>query len=285
MAFGLNCQIARDADTDTALRQMVEACLQPILPPAQAISTGLATPEHVHQLRIGLRRLRSALHLFGDWSPACDPSWQPRLADVFIQLGSTRDQDMLEASVLPELRLAHAPLAELRPAPQSAPSIDVLNSPDCTQLFRELISFSEGTHGASRASPKKSKAMLRQQAGARFAHLHRQLMRDAKAYSQLNETQRHRVRKRLKRLRYGVELLSSVFPQGAVKRFLKPLYPAQAILGQYNDLMVAEQAFRQELEADPRAWFAIGWIEARRSALLQEASRALVRLTRAPKFW
>lgn len=283
--IGWDCQIAPGADTDIALRQMVDACLRQIVPHARALSAGVATPEDLHQLRIGLRGLRSALHVFGDWSTAVDPHWQPRLGEVFIQLGSTRDHDMLQASVLPALRAVHAPLAELPPAPPCDMAREVLNHPDCTQLFRELIAFSTNAPPPSRTSPKKSRKTLRQAAGARFAHLHRQLLRDAKAYPQLNEVQRHRVRKRLKRLRYGVELLASVFPKGAVKPYLAHLQPAQAVLGQYNDLVVAEQVFRQQLPADPRAWFALGWIAARQTSLRQDASRALVRLTRASTFW
>lgn len=283
--IGWDCQINSGADTHIALRQMVDACLQQILPHARALSAGVATPEHLHQLRIGLRGLRSALHVFGDWSAAVDPHWRARLGEVFFQLGSTRDHDMLEASVLPALRLAHAPLAELPPTPPCDLARAVLNRPDCTQLFRELIAFTTNAPPPSRTTPKKSSKTLRQAAGARFAHLHRQLRRDAQAYPQLNEVQRHRVRKRLKRLRYCVELLASVFPKGAAKPYLALLQPAQAILGQYNDLMVADQAFRQQLPADPRAWFALGWIAARRTSLLQNASRALIRLTRAPTFW
>ncbi|MDE2592723.1 MAG: CHAD domain-containing protein [Burkholderiales bacterium] len=284
--IGWDCQIAPGADTDLALRQMVAACLRQIVPNAQAIAAGVANPEHLHQLRIGLRGLRSALHVFSDWSSAVAPDWQPRLGEVFIQLGRTRDRDMLQASVLPDLRAVHAPLAELPPAPpRDLLARDVLNHPDCTQLFRDLIAFADGSLLPSRTSPKQSRKRLRQAAGARFAHLHRQLLRDAKAYPQLNEVQRHRVRKRLKRLRYGVELLASVFPKGAVKPYLAHLQPAQAILGQYNDLVVAEQVFKQQLPADPRAWFALGWIAARQAALRQDASRALIRLARAPTFW
>ncbi len=284
-ALAHNPVVTKTHSTDAALRKMVRACLRQIVPNALEVAAGVGTSEHLHKTRIGLRRLRSVLHVFSDWSTACDPSWRPRLSDLFKQLGRSRDHDMLEASVLPQLRSVDAPLAQSLPVEHHDIAMKVLSSPDCTQLLRELIVFSQSRLAGPRTSPAPKKGRLRKLAAIRFKQLHRQLVRDAKAFSGLNEVQRHRVRKRLKRLRYCTELLSSVFPPKAVKRFLAGLGPAQDILGQYNDLMVANQAFRQQLEADPRAWFAIGWVAARRTQVLQELNRALVQLTRAPKFW
>lgn len=207
-----NPVLTKTRSTDAALRKMVGACLRQILPNAIEVTSGAGTSEHLHQTRIGLRRLRSTLHVFGGWSTACEPSWCSRLGDLFTQLGSTRDHDMLEATVLSELRAVDAPLTQLPPDLQGDMALDVLRSPDCAQLFRELIAFSQSPHTNVQTPSAPKKGKLRKLAAARFEHLHRQLARDAKAYPRLSEVQRHRARKRLKRLRYCVELLSSVFP-------------------------------------------------------------------------
>jgi CHAD domain-containing protein len=115
--------------------------------------------------------------------------------------------------------------------------------------------------------------------------MHRQLKKDAAVFLTLDDTLRHRTRKRLKRLRYCVEFVASLYRAKDVRRYLARLRPAQDALGQYNDLTVAEAAFRGQLEHDARVWFALGWLAARRTQLLQEAARALEELARAPSFW
>jgi CHAD domain-containing protein len=75
-------------------------------------------------------------------------------------------------------------------------------------------------------------------------------------------TQRHRLRKRLKRLRYALEFIESELPSKCYKRYSKALANVLNDLGEYNDLRVAIEAYRGISELDPRAWFAIGWLMA-----------------------
>ena len=69
--------------------------------------------------------------------------------------------------------------------------------------------------------------------------LHQKVCADAENYQELDIESRHRTRKRVKRLRYNVEFLQSLFPEKEIKRYLKALKPLQETLGHYNDLFVA----------------------------------------------
>jgi len=115
--------------------------------------------------------------------------------------------------------------------------------------------------------------------------MHRQLTKDAAVFMSLDDAMRHRTRRRLKRLRYCVEFVASLYGAKAVRRYLARLRPAQDVLGQFNDLTVAEEAFRKQLEKDARAWFAIGCLAAFRMQVLKDAVLALTSLTKAAKFW
>ena len=46
---------------DMALRQMIGNALAQLLPNAAFIAEGIAAPEHIHQARVAIRRMRSAL--------------------------------------------------------------------------------------------------------------------------------------------------------------------------------------------------------------------------------
>ena len=115
--------------------------------------------------------------------------------------------------------------------------------------------------------------------------MQRQLKADAAAFATLDDTQRHRTRKRLKRLRYSLEFVASLYSAKAAKRCLARIRAAQEILGQYNDLTVAEQAFKAQISQDSRAWFAVGWLNSRRAQLVPEATTALVKLAKTPNVW
>jgi CHAD domain-containing protein len=96
---------------------------------------------------------------------------------------------------------------------------------------------------------------------------------------------RHRARKRLKRLRYAMEFVAPVLPRKPAREQLRALGRALDALGQFNDLQVAQAHFRQLAEPDAAAWFALGWIAARRGPALVEALRALKQLDKAPRVW
>ncbi len=65
--------------------------------------------------------------------------------------------------------------------------------------------------------------------------------------------------------------------------FLRHLEPAQEALGRLNDEQVAQAQYRQLAAKHPKAWFAVGWLAARRESLLAECERALRRLKEGPE--
>jgi inorganic triphosphatase YgiF len=263
---------------DAALRAIVGACLAQVLPNAADIAAGVAGPEHLHQLRVGMRRLRCALHAFGDLSAETDPAWMPTLADLFVRLGSARDRDALAESVFPQLRLAGAPLAELPPEAEGDDPGEVLRGTTCNKLLLELIGFSQATGTCSTGPNETEVPCVVSIVKARLRRMRRRLKEDAAAFETLDDTRRHRVRKRLKRLRYSLEFFACLFSVRSTKRWLERVRPAQDVLGRFNDLAVAELAFRAIIPRDERARFAAEWLSARRAGLIPEARSALLKL-------
>jgi len=268
---------------DAALRAIVRSCIEHYLPNAAELAAGTGQPEHVHQARVALRRLRTALRLFGDWSVAVDAEWEPALAELFAQLGQARDRDVLAETLLPELLAAGAPSIELPSDDAGSAATDAACAARNVGLILDLIKFSQGAaprgEDAGLASaPVSLRALVR----PRLKRLHKRLKKDAEVFLSVDDTQRHRTRKRLKRLRYGLDLTASLLAPKALRRCLESLGPAQEALGLHNDLIVAEAAFREQLQIDARAWFALGWLAERRTQVLKDASIALDELARTP---
>ena len=120
----------------------------------------------------------------------------------------------------------------------------------------------------------------------RLRRLRKRLRRDAGRFEALDEEGRHRVRKRLKRLRYLTELVAPLFGRRRSSAYLAELKPAQDVVGDHVDLLLARCAARAASEADdPLAWFDVGWLSAEMAYSARRARKALKRARRAAPFW
>ena len=282
--------LSREMTADAALRAVLAQCLAHVLPNASAVAGGHGGDEHVHQLRVGLRRLRSALRFFAGWTRPLDPSVAEGLTALFRQLGVARDRDALAVSLLPALREAGAPWFDLPPAPIGPPPAELLRGSAPSLLLLDLLELQVGGGVASAsaaeavggASPPPPFADA---VAARLQRWHRRVIRDARRFADLDDTARHTLRKRAKRLRYAAEFVAAMHGRKAVAGYLARLAPAQDSLGRYNDLCVGLETYRSAVGGDSRAWFAIGWLTARRDAMAAECAATLRRFAGSKPFW
>jgi CHAD domain-containing protein len=270
--------LADGVDSETALRQIVANCLQQVLGNASDLTHEDDTePEHLHQLRVGLRRLRTALRDLGPLSPAVQPEWGEGLSALFGRLGSARDRDALAQTLLPALRKAGAdnlqlPVIEAEPAAQAA-----LREPGTTLLWVQLMAFA----AASAPSQQPFAGAVQEH----LARLFKQVRRDAARFAELDDVARHRLRKRVKRLRYLSEFVGALFAKARLRAFLKLLAPAQEALGAFNDVCVARALFKDAADDDPLAMFALGWLAHERDDAIGRCTKALAKLRKARPFW
>ena len=97
--------------------------------------------------------------------------------------------------------------------------------------------------------------------------MHQQIVHDASQFMQLEAEERHRTRKRAKRLRYGIEFVSSLYSEKEVQHYLKQLRPVQEALGHYNDLIIAEEVFRNAAAQQPTAGMPLAGLRPDRNLL------------------
>lgn len=270
--------LAKGMDCGTALRLIVASCLQQVLGNAADLAhEDAAGPEHLHQLRVGLRRLRTALRELGPLSPAVQPQWAEALGTLFGRLGSARDRDALAQSLLPALRKAGAATLQLPPADPEPPPKLALRESATTLLWLQLLAFAAG----SDASAQPFAPAVQQ----RLAALFKKVRRDAARFAEMDDVARHRLRKRIKRLRYLSEFAGALFGARRLGSFLERLTPVQQALGDFNDVTVARALFERAAPGDPMAMFALGWLAHERNDAIARGVEALARLRRAKPFW
>jgi inorganic triphosphatase YgiF len=283
----------KTASTAAAFGTIVHAALAQILPNAAEVAGGSGQPEHLHQLRVGLRRLRSALRLFAGWSGDADRALalEQSLREPFNRLGAARDQDALAASLLPALAAAGGPPLPALPAAGEEPAAVLHEAAFTLAMLQALQMATSPTPAVAPAAltdparPPEPSPKLREAARRALQRSWRKAMADADIFATAEVDAQHRTRKRLKRFRYGAEFVVDLFPGKATARTLAALRQALEALGAYNDSLVAEQRFAEQVEADPRAWFALGWLASHRQRLLKDAARSLRRLGQTPRFW
>jgi CHAD domain-containing protein len=257
-----------------ALRAVQRNCADQIVANASQIASGAHGAEHVHQLRVGLRRLRSALRLFGGAAPT--PELADAAATVFRSLGGARDRDVL-AGVFGNERQAALAGIELDELPTSSPAgraafapVDAVRAPPAQALLLDLLAAGSVAVDAPGARGKAATGLCRRLV-RRLDRWHRAAVADAGRFEQLDSDARHRLRKRLKRLRYGVEFAAGLLDARALRGYLRRLHAAQDRLGELNDVVMAIRAFERARFVDPRARVPLGWLAARHELLLDEA--------------
>lgn len=292
---------------------IVASCLAQMLPNASEIAAGSTDEEQIHQLRIGIRRLRTALREVAGLDAGSGlfdaAGWEPPLVEAFRALGDLRDREQVVKLAQPQLREAGAP--EFDPlagggddaAADVRSSGDVVRAPAFQSVLVSLIGFTAAAPSAEIA-PKAEDAETppaptplslndaRRFLRKRLQHLHKQAVRDGKRFESLDTESQHRVRKRLKRLRYLAEFVAPLFDaegksssSSAAERYLKHLRPAQDALGEFNDEAVALALYGEATERDGRAWFAVGWFSARQAVHAKACRKALGEIEEAPRFW
>jgi triphosphatase len=263
-----------------AIVAMLNSALAQLLPNMAEVAAGDGAAEHLHQARVALRRLRTALRLFATWSadPALAAELEGRCGETFARLGAARDVDALAATLLPALAAAGAPPLSLAPPADAEEPAAVLREPSFSATLLRVLQL-------ALAEPGAISSTLADAAGAVLKPAWRELLADSASFAGASPPSQHRTRRRLKRLRYATEFLLAVLPAKPARRALDAMRQTLDALGAYNDVLVASTLFERQIGRHPQAWFALGWLAARRERLLRKAARRLRALAREPRFW
>ena len=281
----------RDATGAGIAVAVLQSCLNQILPNASELAAASTAPdpiqpEHIHQLRVAIRRLRTALRELEGLTDAFDVGWEPALVQVFRQLGQHRDHEHLERDLQPTLLAAGGPIVSFGQSGKDIPDpAAVVRTPAFQDVLLGLIGFvhrsAPQVAGNDAVTHNTVKKVLR----SRLKKLRSQALKQGENFPELNETDQHGVRKRLKRLRYLSEFSAPFFKAGKVNAFIDALKPAQDALGLYNDELMALQAYRSLAIEDPRAWFGVGWLAARRVPNAHRCLKEIEAFASVKVFW
>jgi CHAD domain-containing protein len=210
--------------------------------------------EFLHDLRVAVRRTRSALKLAGDVLPG---DMATRFRPEFKWLGDlttpTRDLDVyllgyadmaagLVAATAGELQPFHDYLERSRATVQRDLARG-LRSARFSRLGREWQhALASAADGGTRPAARQPVARL---AASRIGRAHRRVLRDGGAITATSPPESlHELRKRCKELRYLLEFFGSLYDPGQHWQAVRELKALQDCLGEFQDTQVQHEEIR-----------------------------------------
>ncbi|MDH3236206.1 MAG: CHAD domain-containing protein, partial [Alphaproteobacteria bacterium] len=243
-------KLKRSASLADVIPAIIRDCMAHMLANEPAVLDG-TNPEGVHQMRVGLRRLRAILALA---RPLLAEDVAAYLRDELRwlqkQLGPARDWDVFIAETLERLAVHRGAsnglgrtlrLADKARSDAYAQARAAIVDPRFTAiLLRTEVWLDRGLW--MRPGKRARKALAKPAAAFARAALdkrQRKMRKLGDRAGELSETELHRLRIRAKNLRYAAECFQSLFGRKKAWPYIKSLREIQDVLGTLNDTVVS----------------------------------------------
>lgn len=292
-----------DHSLDAAIGIILSQCLQHFIDHIQPFRSE-KSPSSIHQMRVGLRRLRAALKVFSKAFPEAGFRHFAERARILASgLGDARDCDAFYHLAFDET-LAHP----FRPDDHMHLKEGLLTMrDDARQRAAALIESHETLafildmqayllrRGWRSGLPDEDFLVMTGPA-ADFArkyleHLFRQARKRGKKLLELSDEDRHEFRISLKNLRYNADFFSGLFGgTKTAKAWFEDLRQLQDLLGVHNDLANARIIMEKIKNFSPgdfsrSAGFILGWHACNSQSADRDIAKAWRRLKRQTAFW
>ncbi len=260
-------------------------------------------PESIHQLRVALRRMRSALGMFNRLVPCAEfDAFRAEAKRIATALGPARECDAFSdlladgprrvstgASVFAAIDAA---LAERRQT-LYAEARDLIDAKETAVFALKLQAFlsKRGWRDAAGEKTPGLFAPVTQFSSQTLSRLRKRVLKRGKKLVSLPDDERHRVRIALKNLRYAAEFFGGLYGDpGSNRSYLRAVSRLQDILGAHNDAAGAQRLLdalgaRAEPDTAFAAGVVLGWCERHAEIAETELEEAWRRFKRLDSFW
>ena len=294
--------------TREAFKRIGRSCLQQVVGNEAALLRG--DGEGVHQMRVGIRRLRAAISLFA--ALLCDPETdkiRDELKWLTGELGPAREFEVLINRVVKPVRGSKSkwdgmPSLSQKFAERRAAALAQAREAVTSERFRMLaldiaawLEVGPWTKPEDDLIRDRGNLPIEEFAAEQLTERRRKVRKKHKSFANLDARQRHKLRIQAKKLRYAAEFFGDLFPGKQASRrrakFLAALERVQDWLGDLNDITVHENiisntAIRQR-RTGRRGAFAAGLLtgreDARLDAVMAAAEAALKGFAQAKPYW
>ena len=243
-------------------------------------------PEYVHQARVALRRVRSAIRLFDREHRDVPQSLADELQWFARTLGEARDWDVIADQTLPSLAEgigvdATKPLVVRADARRRQARENIRKAARSARYAALVLN---GDRWCMTPAPAGAE-LLADAAAPALQRASKKLFKAARFFAALTPARRHQVRILAKRLRYALDLFSVVLPKTATERYIEALAELQDVLGHLNDAAVAKAVLPQLSKSSRLKRSAAMWLDSVEPDRVHDAERWLLKLSSSQKPW
>ena len=252
-------QLHRDMGANAALRKIVWECLAHLQGNQEMVLHG-EDIEGLHQMRVALRRLRSALNVFrqiasnqSTVSIVEECRW---LAGV---LGHARDLDVFITQTLPpvlEQLYDHPSLIQLNQKAEHARKrayAEVRKALSSQRYNRLLLTLGYWLENECWHDSNAVECSVFDIAKTMLKKRQKQLKQHGRRLMDAHPEERHTTRIAAKKLRYATEFFASLYKEGRLREFLSALTQLLDNLGVLNDLTVTENLIHHLTDKYPKS--------------------------------
>ena len=302
---GSRIELPRKATLGAAFQVIGRSVLHHIAANEPAVLAG--HPGGVHQMRVGVRRLRAAIWVFSDLL-RCRQTETIRqdLKWLAGKLGPVRDFDVFLSTQVKQLETADPPISgladlvaelEYRRAVAAEAAKTAIASARYRLLILNALEWIEDGVWLKQRSTHRDQP-VKPFAVQLFARRIAKAKKRAKDIGRLNVHDRHRLRIAMKKLRYSIYFFEGLFDNRAaakvLARYKTCLASLQDSLGALNDIAVHQRMMTRlradiaERKSQPVAFAAgavVGTERSETEKLLAAAEKAAHKLRRSGEFW
>lgn len=250
----LPAALTREMTAGRAFRAIAAAALTQIHANAQGVIDA-DDPEYLHQMRVGIRRLRSALSLFRELLGDAALPHAAALRAIAGALGPARDWDVLVTETLPA---AMAALPDQTVMPDFAAACAACRKASYREARKSIKTnrynlslLALGSWLAALPATGAWREPARTHAARMLAERHARVLKRGRHIAHCPVADLHRLRIAVKKLRYATEFFAGLFQikDMAVQR--ARLERLQDILGRINDAATVEPLVAAAVAAAP----------------------------------
>jgi CHAD domain-containing protein len=288
-----------DMTAEDGFRVAVLECLAQISANIPAVRARDA--EGVHQLRVGLRRLHTALYAFGEpFRIATVKRLRRRTKGLAVIFGAARDLDVFLQSVFTPvarsedgnqaLAFLGKRIEETR-AKAWNDGLEKLDEGGLQEFLDEVAIIAE-----ARSWAKGSEEPIRKTAARTLEQSFLRACKRGRRIDCGEDRDFHRLRIALKKLRYTSEFFEGLYRKKDVRDYREHLKDLQDVLGAMHDIAAARQTLLRLTVEEPASagnaaqlahacGLITGWHESRTADLSAKARKKWKKLSHADHFW
>ncbi|MFO1312665.1 MAG: CHAD domain-containing protein [Burkholderiales bacterium] len=294
-------ELARGCAAGPAFASIMRSCLAQVEGNAHGVLAS-EDPEWIHQMRIGVRRMRACLSLAR--RSLATERIEPLRAELrwlAQALGQARDLDVFATSTLPAFRdaIARGSGASLAPHLARLAARTATRRKDARGMARAAVASPRFVRlalsaAALAASPDLAGVIpddrlgrpARDVARPLLRRRHQALLALGADLAHAAPEARHAARLAAKKLRYSAEFFASLYPRKRTRAYRKALAILQEELGAWNDAAIAARLAAEIAGPhSPAAAAFEGWAAARGASRADALGDAWSRFAKARPFW